>query len=677
MRPVFTFGTQTCARLPDGAQREWLVSDNCGGYACGTLSGLRTRRYHGLLVVSLGPVARRRMALASLDPVLTLPGGGLVRLGTHEWASGAVDPSGHRLLQSVRIEDGLPVWRWRFGDIVLERELAMAAGTPTVAITHRLLAGPPVELALEPVCTWRDAHGDGPDPVDLRIEPVANGFLVQDAYRVAGPGYHHEPLWLRGAYARQEAHRGLAATEDLLRTGRFTARLRPGESIAVCAWAGDKAALAVPPPPAHEIIAAARHRARSLITAAGATDQPTAALVLAADTFVVRDRAHGRPDVVAGYPWFGAWTRDTMIAYEGLFLCTGRIAEGRELLQGYATTLSGGMLANTADAGSPAYNTADAALWFCHAVQRHVRATGDVDLAVELAGALHEVIEAYLSGTRYGIRVDAADGLLTQDSQGHALTWMDAVIGGVPVTRRAGKAVELNALWINALGGLAAMHQQLDPAAATRGRLADRAGLDLARLVELRRTAIATFRARFPSPRGWLCDVIDGPDGVDESLRPNQLLAVSLPYGPLRPDSASASGVVPDGEAGLAMMHAVASNLLTPLGLRTLDPAAPGYLGVHRGDPARRDRAYHQGTVWPWLIGPYADAAAALGLPVVGLLDGLLAHLPEWGVGSVSETADGDAPHAATGCPSQAWSVAELLRTVQGLRAVGRGEGTG
>jgi predicted glycogen debranching enzyme len=647
MAPLVTFGTQVCATLPAGAQREWLVADGCGGYAMGTVSGLRTRRYHGLLVVSLGPLAHRRMGLVSLDPVLVGPGGDPVRLATHEWASGAVDPTGYRLLASVRIRGGLPVWRWRVGPLVLERELAMATGSASVAVSHRLIAGPPTQLVVEPICTWRDAHGEGFDGGTLRVEPVADGFVVEGAYRVTGPGYTHDPLLLREVYAREEAARGLAATEDLLRTGRFQARLEPGEALEVSAWAGSSPELARRPPPARDVIAVAV--ARRAAIAAAVPDAVGATLALAADACIVRGGSG--PDVVAGYPWFGAWSRDTMIAYPGLFLATGRADEGRALLAAYSSTLSDGMLANTADGGHPEYNAADATLWLLHAVGAHVAATGDTDLAAQLVDALDGVVAAHVTGTRFGLRVDPADGLLSQGADGLALTWMDAIVDDRPVTPRAGKAVELNALWVNGLAALGDLHRRL--------------GRDAGELDRLRSAATSAVVDRYASPRGGLFDVVDAPDGDDDSVRPNQLLAVGLPYAPLRHHPLAAS-----------VVSTVAGRLLTPLGLRTLDPGAPAYLGRHRGNPAQRDRAYHQGTVWPWLVGPYADAvAAARGVggtgevapsPVDDLLDGLVAHLGDFGVGSVSETADGDAPHEATGCPFQAWSVAELLRTWRG-----------
>ncbi|WP_434740809.1 amylo-alpha-1,6-glucosidase [Micromonospora sp. SH-82] len=637
-----SFGPQVCGELTSGATREWLVTDGVGGYAMGTVSGLRTRRYHGLLVVAGDTPAARNVGLVSLDPAVLLPSGAQVRLGAHEWSSGEVDPRGFELLEQFTVIDGVPRWRWRIGDVVIERELAMLPGRSCVAVVHRLVAGGPVQLDLAAVCTWRDAHGerraDGPAP---RVEPVAEGAVVEGAYRLSGPGWVPQGQWWNGVHHREEAARGLNAEEDLWYAGRFSGALeRPGDTVSVLAWAGQ---LDLEPVPAAEVVTAARRRNRRVVAAAQPVDDVEATLALAADAFVVRT-AQAPVDVVAGYPWFGTWSRDTMISYEGLFLCAGRADEGRELLRSYASTVSEGMLANTADTGRVEYNTVDGTLWFLHAVSRHVTVTGDTDLGDELLPALHGIVDAHVKGTRYDIGVDPADALLACGSPGTALTWMDARVYGVPVTARTGKPVEVNALWINGLAGVA--------------ELTELAGQDPAELWRLHHRAQASFRERFPSPVGWLHDVVDAPAPAyplggaahhdDDLLRPNQLLAWSLPYAPLEPDAEA--------------VRRAAAGLLTPLGLRSLAPDSPGFAGRHRGSPAERDGAYHQGTVWPWLLGPYTDAARRSGLDVDDLFGGVEAHLREHGVGSVSETADGLAPHRATGCPFQAWSVAELLR---------------
>jgi predicted glycogen debranching enzyme len=628
---VIELGPQACGSLEESARREWLLADGLGGYAMGTVAGLRTRRYHGLLVQAAGGPSARMLGLAALDPVLVV-GDARYRLATDEWASGAVDPCGHELLVSFMLDRGVPRWRWQVGNVVVDREIAMAHGACSVGIVHRLVyADRPVTLELTPLCTWRSVHGERFANGDPAVEATADGFVFEGAYRVAGAGWRPGGAWYRGVRAREEAARGLNDREDLWAAGTFAAELRPGEVYEVTAAAGLGSD---PVPPAAALVAAARGRADSLVRQAGVSGAVDEQLVLAADQFVI---VHDGPTAVAGYPWFGEWSRDLMTSYEGLFLSTGRAEEGREALRRAAATVSEGMLANTADTGTLEYNTSDGTLWFVHALGRHVAVTGDEDLGAELAPALSEIVERHLAGTRFGIGADT-DGLLRQGEQGWALTWMDARIDGVPVTPRIGKPVEVNALWIQTL--------------EVAGRLAR---TDRWRVT--RDAAVGSFLDRFVRPDGGgLLDVVDGPAGDDAALRPNQLLAVSLPGGPL----AGADGK----DAARAVVEACAP-LLTPLGLRSLTPDDPAYRPYHRGSPAERDSAYHEGTVWPWLIGPYADAAHRVGVATDALLDGLSGHLAECGLGSVSETADGAAPHAATGCPFQAWSVAELLRVRQ------------
>lgn len=638
-RPTITFGTQVCADVTGasgGAHREWLVADGAGGYASGTVSGLRTRRYHALQVVA-GDDGLRHVGLVSLDPVVTTPGGAQLKLGTHEWASGAVSPSGHRYLERFDLVDGLPRWRWRIGDLVLERELAMAHGQPSLGVVHRLIAAPgPVRLTLTALCTWRDAHAGrhaatGAPPATTK---VAGGVVVEDAYRLAGPGWRPRGEWWFDAYAREEAARGFDPLEDLWCVGSFSATLESGAVLEVSAWAGD---LRRQPPPATEVVAAARKRARTVLSAAKPAEPVDASLALAADAFIVKG-----PDVVAGYPWFGTWMRDTLTAYEGLFLCTGRAAEGAALLRRY-----------TAETAERVHGASDAPLWLVHAVDRHVAATGDTHLGADLAGPLDQVLAGYTADDApFAARLDQADGLLALSPDRAAATWMNARNSGLPVTPRDGKPVDLNALWVNALAGLA--------------RLTERAGRDATALWAGHDTAQRSFAKRFRAAAGWLYDLVDAqpaayPLGAgthldDPVLRPNQLFAFGLPYAPL--DGADPTAARAAGRA-----------LLTPLGLRTLAPTEYGYQGRHAGAEAARNEAYHQGTAWPWLIGAYVDACRAVGLPAAGLLSALEAHLPEHGVGSVSELADGDAPHRAGGCPFSARSVAEMIRARAVLRA--------
>jgi predicted glycogen debranching enzyme len=634
---VISLGPQACGSERESTRREWLVTDGLGGYAMGTVAGLRTRRYHGLLVVAAAGPSGRMLGLAALDPVLVV-GDERHRLATDEWASGAVDPRGYQRLVSFELDRGVPRWRWQVGDIVLERELAMPHGRCAVGVVHRLVrADRPVRLELAPLCTWRSVHGERWAAGEPAVERTSDGFVFERAYRLAGEGWQPGGEWYRGVRAREEATRGLNDIEDLWAAGAFVTELRPGDVHEVTAAA---APFDGPLPAAAGVVRSSRKRAAALVRRAGVSGSVDKQLVRAADQFVIDN---GGPAAVAGYPWFGEWSRDAMISYEGLFLATGRGDEGRRALQRAAATLSEGMLANTADTGTLEYNTSDGTLWFVHALGRHVDVTGDVDLGAELAPALDQIVTHHLDGARFGIGVDD-DLLLRQGEQGWALTWMDARIDGVPVTPRIGKPVEVNALWIEAL--------------AVAGRLGRTDRWSAAEA-----TARASFLRRFVRKGGGgLLDVVDGPNGDAEELRPNQLLAVSLPDGPLRGADGRTS------EVARVVLEACRP-LLTPLGLRSLAPGDPGYRGHHRGSPAERDAAYHQGTVWPWLIGPYVDAARRVGVDADGLCDGLVAHLGDWGLGSVSETAEGAPPHAATGCPFQAWSVAELLR----VRASGAG----
>ena len=559
--PPIVFGPRASGSTED----EWLVADGLGGYATGTVSGLRTRLQHALLTVG------GQVALASLDLTLTLPSGARVPLYSHEWAGGPTSPEGHRHLEVFALVDGLPRWRWRVGDVVVERELALRHGHPSLAVVHRVVSAPaPVGLAVAAMCTWRAAGAErrAAGPM-LKVEQVADGVVVEDAYRVAGPGWQPGGEWHRDARCRLDA-----AGEDLWHAGTYVQRVNSGEIAEISAWAGD---LSRRPPAAAVVIGQARERARRI-----AGDDP---LRMAADAFVVDG-----PGVVAGYP---GGRRATMAAYEGLFLVTGRHEEGRELLRAHEPG-----------------DEPDAPLWLVHAVDRHVARTGDTDLAAELAVPLGRILRRRIGGL-----LDPGDELLRLGD---------------------GKPVALNALWVNALAALAGLLE-----------MARRDGTEPR---TRHATARASFRARFPAPEGWLHDVVEGPPATyplgggathdDPTLRPGQLLAWSLPHAAL-PGDASA-------------LRAIGPALLTPLGLRTLSPHEYGY------QPATPDG--RDGAVRPWLIGPWADACAAAGLPTEGLLTGLSAHMAEYGLGSVSEAAEGDPPHRAGGCPFSARSVAEVLR---------------
>lgn len=630
------FGRAVCGSLDEAARREWLVTDGLGGYASGTVAGLRTRRYHGLLMVPTAPAgAARMLGLAALDAVVVV-GDRRTRLATHEWAAGAVDPRGHEHLASFDLDDGVPRWRYDLGPVQVEVEVAMAHGRSAVGVVHRVLSGE-AGLEVTPLCTWRDQHGARFAGGGLAVAPTATGVVVESAYRVDGPDHRAGGDWYRGDLHREEVARGLGGTEDLWAAGVFRAQLEAGGVLGVTATTE----LDGPPLDAVALVAASRARAHELAVRAGAEDDVDRVLARAADQFVVRTPS-GR-GAGAGYPWFGEWSRDLFTSFEGLFLSTGRADEGREALVRAASTVSEGMLANTADVGALEYNAVDAVLWLLHALDRYVARTGDVDLVAQLADTVEAVLRAHRAGTRFGIGVDAATGLLRGGAEGWALTWMDARVDGRPVTRRAGFPVEIEALWINALG--------------VAVELLPRVRREPSEWRALRGAAVTSFVRMFPLGDVGLPDVVDLSGAATAECRPNQLLAVSLPYGPVR-----------DRAGAAAVAAACRRDLATSLGLRSLSPSDPSYIARHRGGPAERDAAYHQGTVWPWLVGPYVDTLHRAGDDLTGVLDGLELHLAEDGLGSVSETADGDPPHAATGCPFQAWSVAELIRARRLLR---------
>jgi predicted glycogen debranching enzyme len=627
---MYRFGPQICSNLQAASEREWLVTDGLGGYAMGTVGGLRTRRYHGLLVAAMKPPADRMLGLACIDPVVVI-GDAHYRLGTHEWESGAIEPPGYRSMTRFEVVDGLPRWYWAVGGAVLSAQLAMQHGTNVVGLHYRLeQSDGPITLELEPLVTWRSVHGERTAAGDtLQLAHSDTGVVVGDAFRIRGTGWRPGGAWFYDIHYREEAARGLNSREDLMSAGKFVVELNAGEGTEIEAWSGDLTTL---PPGASDIIHAAQLRSRELARSARCYDDLDRSLVLSADQHITVGT-----HVVAGYPWFGEWSRDSLISYRGLFLETSRIEEGRTLLLRLIGEVENGLLPNTTDTGQREFNSVDAPLWLFQAVYRHVEATNDLDFVRTAIPVLARIINSYVAGTTFGIGVDPVDGLVHQGAPGVALTWMDARIDGQPVTPRTGKPVEVNALWISAL--------------AIISDLAHRIGKTVPN-TRLEKTARQSF-ALFGAIGGGLTDVLDGPDGHDRTLRPNQLLAVSLPF--------------PAWSNARAVVEAV-QPLMTPIGLRSLAPSDPAYRGTHRGSSAERDGAYHQGTVWPWLIGPYVDAVRVAGLNTPGMLEGLEDHIPIWGIGSVSETADGNAPFNATGCPFQAWSVAETLRTRRSLR---------
>jgi predicted glycogen debranching enzyme len=649
---------------------EWLVTNGLGGYASGTVIGVLTRRYHGLLVAAHPAPLGRVVVLSRLDEVFRFEDGSSFYFGGDQ-KQDALDFQGLELLTGFRLEDGLPVWRYDLKGSVVEKRLVLVHGQNTVHLSYKLLSGAAkLRLELRPALHFRPHDA----AVDLKLEEPYVFSAVENRYQIAsksaGPQLRlviaggnagtftlAESSTFGIVYAIEQA-RGYDCLGSLWSPGFFAVDLEPGRDAALTAstetW---ETVGALPPIEAYQM---ERERRRMLLAAADprARGGLPAELVLAADQFIItpagryRDnvRAHARGDeirtVIAGYPWFTDWGRDTMISLEGLTLATGRPTEAGWILRSFAHYVRDGLIPNLFPEGQSEglYHTADASLWFFHALGRYLELTGDRTTLRSVLPQMREIVDRHLSGTSFGIGVDPADGLLRQGAPGYQLTWMDAKVGDWVVTPRRGKAVELNALWYNALRLMARWCDEES----------DREG---ARWLERQaEQAYRSFNERFwYQEGGYLYDVVDGEAGDDPSCRPNQLLAISLPYPVLEP-----------GKWG-QVLEVARQQLLTPLGLRTLAPDHPDYKAYYHGDLLARDAAYHQGTVWPWLIGLFVDAWLRLypGQKQVarGFLEGLAAQLGEQCVGTLAEICDADEPHHPRGCVAQAWSVAELLRS--------------
>ena len=652
---MLDFSRDICSDLSIAQTREWLVTNGIGGYASGTVGSPRTRAYHGLLVAALDPPLGRTLLVSHVDDTIEYDGRDYA-LATHRWGDGTVAPRGVVHLDRFHLDGTVPVWTFALGDALLEKHVWMEPGANTTYVQYRLLrARTSVTLRAKTFGTHHDHHaptqaGDW----QMGVSATENGLRV-DAYDDATPFFLRSVdaaptpahTWYRNYALPVETDRGLPDREDLLHTATFEATLAPEDALTLVFSTEADASLDGPAAPARR-----RKRDEKLVTQAGLDDAPTDVqhLARAADQFVVDRSTADDPDgksIIAGYPWFGDWGRDTMIALPGLTLTTGRPDVAETILRTYARYVDQGMIPNRfPDQGdTPEYNTVDATLWYVEAIRATVEATGNTALLDDLFPTLRDIVEWHEEGTRYGIQVDPDDGLLRAGTPGVQLTWMDAKVGDWVVTPRIGKPVEVNALWYNALRSLESFAEALGESADPFAERADQAE--------------SHFDRFWDAERGHLRDVIDGPDGDDSSLRPNQLFAVSLPHSPL------------SGAQQRAVVETCAAHLYTPHGLRSLAPDHPDYVGVYRDGREERDGAYHQGTVWSWLIGPfvkahlrvYDDPATAR-----SYLAPLRRHLNAHGVGSVSEIFDGDAPVTPRGTPAQAWGVAQLLEAWAAVR---------
>jgi predicted glycogen debranching enzyme len=634
--------------------REWLETDGLGGFASGTVAGIRTRRYHALLLVATRPPGGRMALVNGLDAFLELGQGTgpPVYLSRQHYAPDVIAPPLAPELEAFA-RDPWPTWTWRVSpEVRVSQEIFVPQGIPAVAIRWRLLDRTPgAVLHVRPFLSGRDFHAlHHENPAFDFASDVAHGTVRWAPYpevpavtALTNGAYVTDPAWYRSFVYAEERARGLDFVEDLAAPGRFTWDLAKGDALLLLTT--DPAAVVRPaetPKAAWTRLATAERRRRSRLPSA---------LHRAAGAYVVR-RGTGKT-IIAGYPWFGDWGRDTLISLRGLCLATGRLDDAKAILLEWAAQVSEGMLPNRfVDQGdAPEFNTVDAALWYVVAVHEYLAAATDRGPKgptrrdrERLQAACLAIVRGYARGTRYGIRLDG-DGLLAAGEPGVQLTWMDAKVGDWVVTPRIGKPVEVQALWLNAVR-IAATWDPTWTAALERGRVA--------------------FVQRFWNEElGRLNDVVD-PDHragtVDASLRPNQIFAVGgLPFPVL------------EGPRARRVVDIVERALWTPLGPRSLAPDDPRYVGRYEGGVRERDGAYHQGTVWPWLAGPFVDAwvrvrgdtAATRRQARRCFLDPLLAHLDEAGLGHVSEIADADPPHTPRGCPFQAWSVAEVLRLDQ------------
>ncbi len=659
---LLDFGREVCSQLEIAGKREWLVTNGIGGYASGTVANMLTRRYHGLLMAALRPPLGRTLLLTKLDETVEYDGsqnesGHYYPLFVNRWSNGitVTEPNGHYHMDHFHVEGTTPVWTFAVGNALLEKRVWMQPGANTTYIQYRLTrASGPLQLQAKVFANYRDYHSttiiNDWQPVILPVErglrlqmfPEAVPFYVFSDKAILSPQYE----WYEDFLLCEEEFRGQNdVEEDHIFAAQLHALLHPGEAITVTASTesyvnlnGDDAL--------SERVAYEKEkleRARSVFP--NPIPDSVQQLILAADQFIVKRPSPKDPDgrsIIAGYHWFSDWGRDTMIALPGLALATGRPEVAASILRTYAGLVDQGMIPNhfPDDGKTPEYNTVDATLWYLEAIHHYFVATGDLSLMAELYPVLVDIIDWHQRGTRYNIRVDPADGLLFAGEEGVQLTWMDAKVDDWVVTPRIGKPVEVNALWYNALMNMVDMAGELGEDAVPYAELAGKVKIG--------------FRRFWNEELGYCFDVLDPPGGEnDASLRPNQILAASLTHSPL---NARQQRLVVD----ICSRH-----LLTPHGLRSLSPQDGAYIGHYGGDRYKRDGAYHQGTTWSWLIGPFVEAHLHVYQnPSLSrsYLTSLIQLLSNHGIGSISEIFDGDPPFTPRGCIAQAWGVAEVLR---------------
>ncbi|MGQ0541651.1 MAG: amylo-alpha-1,6-glucosidase [Blastocatellia bacterium] len=651
---MISFESDICTNFEESSSREWLETNGIGGFASGTISGANTRRYHGLLTAATKPPLGRITMLSKFEETLIVDGE-TFELSSNQYP-GNVHPRGFANLSSFRL-DPFPVWTFEIGSHRIEKKVFMVHGRNTTVVSYTVKSNTrglksKVGVELKPLISFVDYHhlqhendtisaafGSNDEIVEIKpYDDLPPLYLGHNTSHVEASGF-----WYRNFEYAIEKERGFDFTEDLFQPFVMRFDLSDGKATVVVSTEQDDAANAA------DLEKKEIKRRKALIKTANAKDDFTKQLVLAADQFIVA-RGDGHT-VIAGYPWFSDWGRDTMIALNGLTLATNRPEIAKNILVEFAKSISEGMLPNRfPDAGDEAeYNTVDATLWYFEAIRAYAEFTDDYDFVRdELYEKLVDIVAWHLRGTRYNIHLDT-DGLLHAGEPGVQLTWMDAKIGDLVITPRTGKAVEIQALWYNALSIMAELAERFDDREDHRKYTAM---ADLAKL---------SFNALFwNEDEQCLFDVAEN-GSRDGSVRPNQIFAVSLPFSMV------------DAERAKKIVDKVETELLTPVGLRSLSPKDPAYVPVYNGSPFERDSAYHQGTVWAWLIGAFVDAYRKVyperETRVSEMLAGFETHLFETGVGQISEIFDADPPHTPRGCTAQAWSVAEVLRAIHTLKS--------
>lgn len=641
---MISLGRGLCGKYAESSEREWLETNGRGGYAMGTVAGANTRRYHGLFTVALDPPVNRFQAVNRLQESLFIHD---VRYEIScQPYPGVVYPQGYKHLEQFRL-DPFPIWTYAVADARLEKAFFLRYGEDTAVVLYHLVSGPEVLLEARPLFSCRGHHGlakeDGrfenrleTSPRGLRLAPI-DGLAVHVASKEGT--FSPDSFWYRNQEYVWEERRGMDRREDVFGPGAFQFRLKPGESAALVISTEERDSAEALSWGRQERLL--RHQVLERSPARGPLSD---SLVLAADQFLV-SRGDGA-SVIAGYPWFEDWSRDAMVSLPGICLAAGRAEDAARVLDVFSREVKDGLLPNRfTEGGPPEYNAVDAPLWFIWAAQKYFQTTKDADRLRRWLPALRAVVDAYQKGAPFGIRMDG-DGLIEFPASESALTWMDARVGGRPVTPRSGKPVEIQALWYNALQFLTELGLKFNDVARGYEKLAA--------------IARTSFNEKFWNESArYLYDRLEGRER-DPAVRPNALLSISLPY-----EILEANRFQP-------VVETAWRELYTTYGLRTLSPHDPAYKGHYGGPPAERDAAYHQGSVWPWLMGPFLTAFGKAYGPsddtkaqLVKFLQPFLGHLEEAGLGTISELFEGDAPHAAQGCPAQAWSVAELLRVIR------------